>query len=94
MKQIKNTDNNKIIDYEKEYKKQQVVLESLKAENTFLKNNLLKYERFSAVSDNIFFKVLQFFVKVCAKFNWFVYRVLRKIKNIILKIIKRGGKHD
>ncbi len=94
MKQIKNTDNNKIIDYEKEYKKQQVVLESLKAENIFLKNNLLKYERFSAVSDNIFFKVLQFFVKVCAKFNWFVYRVLRKIKNIILKIIKRGGKHD
>ena len=94
MKQIKNTDNNKIIDYEKEYKKQQVVLESLKAETLCLKNNLLKYERFSAVSDNIFFKVLQFFVKVCAKFNWFVYRVLRKIKNIILKIIKRGGKHD
>ncbi len=93
MKQIRNTDN-KIIDYEKEYKKQQVVLESLKAENIFLKNNLLKYERFSAVSDNIFFKFLQFFVKVCAKFNWFVYRVLRKIKNTILKIIKRGGKHD
>lgn len=93
MKQIRNT-NNKIIDYEREYKKQQVVLESLKAENIFLKNNLLKYERFSAISDNIFFKALEFFVKVCAKFNWFIYRVLRKIKNIILKIIKRGGKHD
>lgn len=93
MKQIRNTDN-KIIDYEREYKKQQVVLESLKAENIFLKNNLLKYERFSAISDNIFFKALEFFVKVCAKFNWFIYRVLRKIKNIILKIIKRGGKHD
>ena len=81
--------NKEDINYKNEYYKQQIILLALKSENRFLKENLLKFEKLSAMRDNIFFRVILFFSRCVSNLLWFFYRVFRKIKNIILRLFRK-----
>lgn len=81
------------IDYQKEYEKQKVILMALESENSFLKENLLKFEKMTAMSNSFLFKVASFLMKCYHKVKWTIYRVIRKMKNILKKVLRRGEKH-